>query len=53
MDGAQIEREEDAAREWAVGDAGTLGASEDCNPGEVAYVEEEGKALHLERNMEA
>ena len=37
-----------------VEDAGTLGASEDCNLGEVAYVEEGGKVLHLERdNMEA
>lgn len=40
--------------EWAVGGAGTLGASEDCSLGEVAYVEEEGKVLHLERhNKEA
>jgi hypothetical protein len=53
-DGAQTEREEDAARGWAVGGAGTLGASEDCNPGEVAYVEEGDKVLHLEGdNMEA
>ena len=37
-----------------VEDAGTLGVSEDCNLGEVAYVEEGGKVLHLERdNMEA
>ena len=54
-DGAQTEQEEDAAREWVVGGgAGTLGASEDCNPGEVAYVEEGDKVLHLEGdNMEA
>lgn len=47
MDGGRAEPEEDAERGWAVGGAGTWGASEDCNLGEVACAEEGGRELHL------
>jgi hypothetical protein len=36
-----------------VGGAGTLGANEDCNLGEVAYVAEGGMGLHLDQHNTA
>ena len=45
--------EEDAEREWAVGGAGTWGADEDCNLGEVACVAEGDMGLHLDQHNRA
>jgi len=44
------EPEVGAEREWAVAGAGTWGASEDCNLGEVACVAGGDMGLHLDQD---